>query len=184
MKEAISLLSASVCVMFCLNSGGVVQSVSQKVASTVHNHVSADGKEDSNVKALMKAIVLQESSGDYTLVNRDSGAIGLAQLMPFNVGPWSLEAGEGNVTPTQFRYDKALQLRVIKFKIRQYYLTALKKAKGDKQIAAMMVAAAWYSGQMSKYSDTRPQPYGGTMYPSINYYSNKAYKSAVSYGYR
>jgi hypothetical protein len=181
MKEAISVLSASVCVMFCLNSGGVVQSVGQKVSAVVRPAKVASG---GNVKALMKAIVLQESSGDYTLVNRDSGAIGLAQLMPENVGPWCKEAGEGNVTPSQFRYDKALQLRVIEFKIGQYYAIALRKANGDRATAAKMVASAWYSGQMGKYNDTRPQPYGGTVYPSIAYYSNKAYLSAVNNGYR
>jgi hypothetical protein len=182
MKEVVSLLSASVCVMFCLNSGGVVQSVSHKVASVVSH--KAIGTEDNNVKALMKAIVLQESNNDHTLVNSDSGAIGLGQLMPFNVGPWCKEAGKGNVTPTQFRYDRSLQLDVLEFKIRQYYLIALKKANGDKQIAAMMVAAAWYSGQFDLYTSTAPQHYGSGSYPSINYYSRKAYKTAVSYGYR
>jgi len=181
-KEVVSVLSASVCVMFCLNSGGVVQSVSHKVASVVSH--KATGTEDANVKALMKAIVLQESNNDHTLVNRDSGAIGLGQLMPENVGPWSREAGKGNVTPTQFRYDKGLQLEVIEFKIRQYYLIALKKANGDKQIAAMMVAAAWYSGQFDLYTSTAPQRFGATWYPSINYYSRRAHKTAVSYGYR
>jgi hypothetical protein len=181
-KEVVSALSSGMALAFCLNSGGVVQSVSHKVASVVSH--KATGTEDANVKALMKAIVLQESNNDHTLVNSDSGAIGLGQLMPDNVGPWCREAGKGNVTPTQFRYDKGLQLEVIEFKIRQYYLIALKKANGDKQIAAMMVAAAWYSGQMGLYTSTAPQRYGAGSYPSINYYSRKAYKSAVSYGYR
>jgi len=135
-----------------------------------------------NVHAIVQSIIGQESNWNYLAVNSDSGALGFAQIMPSNVGPWAKEAGEGWVTPNRFLRDPALQKRIIYFKIGQYYDSALKLSKGDVEVAVMMVAAAWYSGQMGLYNNWAPQYYNGRQYPSIGYYSHKALKSAKANG--
>jgi hypothetical protein len=144
---------------------------------------------DKNVDILISAIIKQESGRQYNLVNPHSGALGFAQVMPENVGPWCREAGLGNVTQQEFLNSPSIQKKVIRFKIGQYYKEALKLANGDTQIAARMVASAWYSGQYKKYNDTRKQFYPDSLgvlheYPSIDTYTMLALKSAKAMGFK
>lgn len=145
-------------------------------------HTSKAGTRERNVNAIVQAIIGQESGWNYRAVNPHSGALGFAQVMPSNVGPWSKEAGLGWLSTGQFINSPETQKRVIYFKIGQYYDEALKRAGGDTALATRMVASAWYSGQYSLYDDRRPQPYNGVQYPSIAYYTTRALTAAKRFG--
>ena len=120
---------------------------------------------------LRRAIIGQESGGKFQAVNPYSGALGYGQVMPENVGPWSKEALGYSVSTTQFLNDPALQLKIIDFKLKQYWQAAIADAKGDEVIAVRRVASHWYSGKPYRYSSTRAQYYGGHRYPSIAEYT-------------
>ena len=49
--------------------------------------------------SLYQSIVTQESSGRTAVVNPDSGAVGMGQVMPFNIGPWTREILGRELTP-------------------------------------------------------------------------------------
>lgn len=104
----------------------------------------------------VNAIVGQESGGNYRAVNKDSGALGFAQVMPSNVAAWSREILGYAVTPSQFLNSPDLQRRIVNGKLRQYY----------DRYGARGAAAAWYSGDPSLANDTRSQ----NGYPSIKSY--------------
>ncbi len=123
------------------------------------------------VLSLRRAIIGQESDYNYKAVNVHSGALGFAQVMPFNIAPWSKEALGYEITPKQFLENPELQLKIIDFKVGQYLQNALKASNGDLDIAVMRVAAQWYSGNPRLYKSTKIQWYKGHPYPSINEYS-------------
>jgi cell wall-associated NlpC family hydrolase len=103
-----------------------------------------------------KSIVGQESGGNYRAVNRDSGALGFAQVMPSNVGAWSREILGYAVTPSQFLNSPDLQNAIVRGKLKKYY----------DQYGARGAASAWYSGDPHLADDTRSQ----NGYPSIKSY--------------
>lgn len=115
---------------------------------------------------LYQAIIKQESGGNYSAVNRDSGALGIGQVMPSNVRSWSREALGYEISPQQFLNSPQLQDKIIKHKLDQYYREARGKGLGEDE-AVRYVAAKWYSGSGEKRNSTRPQ--GG--YPSIRAYT-------------
>ena len=125
---------------------------------------------DLMVKMLRRAIIGQESNYNYSAINPHSGALGFAQVMPYNVRPWSKQALGYEISPKQFINDPQIQLKIIDYKIREYFLEALKVTNGDIDIAVMRVASQWYSGNPNWYKSTRPQTYKGYSYPSINQY--------------
>lgn len=117
-----------------------------------------------------RAIVGQESGGNYRAVNKDSGALGFAQVMPSNVAAWSKEILGYSVTPSQFLNSPALQERIVKGKLRQYY----------DRYGARGAAAAWYSGDPSLANDTRSQ----NGYPSIKSYVDQVIaRAGGGFGY-
>ncbi len=111
----------------------------------------------------MQAISGQESGGNSTIVNDDSGAHGIFQIMPGNWPSWSREAGIPGAPRTAGN-----QIRVARFKMLQYY----------RQFGSWeAVAVAWYSGpgRVAAWKSNRNQPLftnrqGGGKYPSINSY--------------
>ena len=132
---------------------------------------NSGGGSQSVVQALRTAIIGQESGYNYKAVNPDSGALGFAQIMPFNIGPWSREALGYEITRAQFLNSPDLQLKIIDYKLNQYYQNAIAASGGNMDIAVRRVASAWYSGDPNLYANTRPQYYNGNQYPSIADYT-------------
>jgi hypothetical protein len=116
---------------------------------------------------LFTAIVGQESGGDPSAVNKDSGAIGIGQVLPSNIPSWSKEALGHSITAEEFKNSPELQEKIVKFKLNQYFEEGLKKYNGNEDLAVRYAAAAWYSGGGDNLNSTRPQ--GG--YPSIQAYT-------------
>jgi len=115
------------------------------------------------VDAFMRAIMGQESGGDYDLINSDSGASGAFQIMPENWPYWAEAAGLGSgapMTPENQNY-------VARYKMLEYY-----RKFGNWRD----VAIAWYGGEgavsYSEEEKSRVQSWDGTEYPSINEYAD------------
>ena len=124
----------------------------------------------SDFNAFLAAIIGQESGGNYRAVNKDSGALGYAQVMPANVAAWSKEILGYSVTPTQFLNSPALQRAIVEGKLRKYY----------NQYGAAGAASAWYSGDPKAYNSTRSQG----NYPSIKQYVDQVLaRMGGNYGY-
>jgi len=131
------------------------------------------GPMGTDVQALSRAIISQESNNNYQVVNPHSGALGYAQIMPENLPEWSQAALGREVSPEEFLGDPALQKRIIDHRLNLYWQQALMDSHGDKEEAVLMVASRWYSGDPDLYSSTNPQFYDGYEYPSIADYSAK-----------
>ena len=133
----------------------------------------------SDVDNLFNAIATQESSGDPSAVNKDSGATGLLQVMPDNIGPWTKEVLGKEMTKEEFLADSEAQALVGRTKLRQYYNEYILRGETP-DMAIRKTAAAWYAGPNweSAYgpnfiNDTKPQMFGGTAYPSMYEYTTK-----------
>jgi LysM repeat protein len=121
------------------------------------------------VTALRKALIGQESGGNYKAVNQDSGALGIGQILPSNVASWSRAALGREVSQQEFLNSPDLQLKIIDYKLNQYYQQAKAASNENTDIAVRRVASAWYSGQPDWYTSTKLQ--GGGQYPSIANYT-------------
>ncbi len=112
------------------------------------------------------AITSKESTNDYNVVNKDSGAIGIGQVMPENVGPWTQRYLGKQLTPEQFRASPEAQDAVIDGRFKDM-ITEQTQAGYSSDIAIRRAASEWYSGQPDLYNNTDPQG----KYPSINDYT-------------
>ncbi|MGH8940209.1 MAG: transglycosylase SLT domain-containing protein, partial [Actinomycetes bacterium] len=93
--------------------------------------IGAGGLDD--LTLFMDAISAQESSGNPTARNAQSGAYGQWQIMPANWAPWAAEAGLG----ADAAQTAENQRRVAEHKFRQYY----------QQFGSWdAVAVAWFAG--------------------------------------
>lgn len=128
------------------------------------------------VTAIRRAIIGQESAGNFKAVNPHSGALGYGQVMPENVSSWTKEALGRSLTIDEFLSDPKIQIKVIDFKLNQYYQEGLKKSGGDGERAVRWVASTWYSGQGKWWNDTTPQFYNGHPYPSIHDYTASVFE--------
>lgn len=127
-----------------------------------------------NIGAFRAAIIGKESGGNYNAVNPDSGALGIGQVMPENVGPWTQKYLGRRLTPQQFLKDSKAQDAVINGRFRDMLNDqAAAGYKGEEAIRR--AAAVWYSGQGSLWNDTRPQYSNGRRYPSIAEYTKAIY---------
>ncbi|MFE1914991.1 transglycosylase SLT domain-containing protein [Streptomyces anandii] len=121
--------------------------------------VGGGGTGNVSLDKLIKAIRQQESGGNYSAVNKDSGAAGGYQIMPYNIGPWSLAALGRTVSYNEFMRSPAVQDAIASFKLGQYL----------RKYGAAGAAVAWYGGEGSvknMYSKTTQT--GG--YPSLYAY--------------
>lgn len=124
-----------------------------------------------NLVRLRSAIVGNESGGNFSAVNPDSGALGYGQVMPYNVGPWTQEHYGRRLTPAQFLASREAQLAVVDGQLAKTIRQQLDAGfKGD--IAIRRAAAIWYSGRGDRYDDPTPQYSRGRRYPSIREYTN------------
>lgn len=131
----------------------------------------------SPVIALGHAIVGKESSADSQSLNPHSGALGLAQIMPVNLSEWSQEILGYRLTPDEFLNSPQLQMKIIEYKLSEYWQEALVDSSGDEETAVLRVASYWYSGNPDLYTSTVSQSYKGTdgqvhRYPSVAKYSS------------
>ena len=119
---------------------------------------------------LRNAVISKESAGRMDAVNPDSGALGYGQVMPANVESWSKAALGYSISPREFLRNPDLQMRIINDRFRKMMQSqAAAGYSGD--ILIRRVASIWYSGQAGLYNNSRPQPYGGNVYPSIASYT-------------
>ena len=123
-----------------------------------------------DVNRLRQAIIGKESGGNFSAVNPDSGALGLGQVMPENVGPWTQRHYGRRLTPKQFLANKEAQLSVVNGQINEILQQQLKAGYGM-ETAIRRTASIWYSGQGDLYNNTRPQYSNGRRYPSISEYT-------------
>ncbi|MFF5977040.1 transglycosylase SLT domain-containing protein [Streptomyces sp. NPDC012769] len=116
----------------------------------------------SDIDKLMRAIRSQESSDNYRAVNRDSGALGGYQVMPFNLfggSEWDRKALGRDVTRDEFLNNPGLQDQIARWQLSNYL----------RKYGAAGAAVAWYGGEGSvknMYS-TKTQTGG---YPSLYAY--------------
>jgi murein DD-endopeptidase MepM/ murein hydrolase activator NlpD len=104
----------------------------------------------------LNAMSSQESGGNYSSVNKNTGALGRWQVMPGNVTPWAKKYLGINMTAGQFIRTPALQDKLVKAVLGSYV----------SKYGYRGAASAWYSGQPSLENNYRPQRYG----PSIGDY--------------
>lgn len=138
------------------------------------------------IDRLRNAIISQESAGDAGVVNKDSSALGLAQIMPDNLAPkdtdgneiknsgWDFEALGRDLTPEQFLADPDAQIQIINHQLSKIFDAQITAGKSEDD-AIRRTAAAWYSGDPNKASDDTPQNWEGDpskAYPSIQDYSD------------
>lgn len=129
-----------------------------------------------SIGAFRAAIIGKESGGNYSAVNPDSGALGIGQVMPDNVGPWTQKYLGRRLTPQQFLRDRNAQDTVINGRFRD--MLADQKAAGySGEQAIRRAAAVWYSGQAKLWNDTKPQYSNGRRYPSIAEYTQAIWES-------
>lgn len=129
-----------------------------------------------NVQAFREAIIGKESGGNYSAVNPDSGALGVGQVMPENVGPWTEKYLGRRLTPQQFLQDKAAQDKVVNGRFND--MIADQKAAGfSGEQMIRRAAAVWYSGQANLWNNTKPQYSNGRRYPSIAEYTKAIWEA-------
>ena len=122
------------------------------------------------------AIIGQESGGSYTIINPDSGAIGVGQVMPYNVGPWTAKYYGKRLTPAQFRNSRAAQDAVLNGRFKEMLDREFAKGHSE-QVAVRRAASEWYSGQPGLWNNTRPQYSNGRRYPSIEEYTRSIWNA-------
>jgi hypothetical protein len=110
----------------------------------------------------MNAIKSKESTNNYRAINRDSGALGGYQIMPFNLfggSEWDRKALGRDVTREEFLSNPQIQDQIARWQLGNYL----------KKYGAAGAAAAWYGGEGSvkNMHSTKTQTGG---YPSIYAY--------------
>lgn len=133
----------------------------------------------SNISRFRRAIIAKESGGSYTVVNPDSGAIGIGQVMPENVGPWTQKYLGRSMTPEEFRMNPGAQDAVVNGRFKD--MLADQQAAGfTGEQMIRRAAAVWYSGRSNLWNDNTPQYYNGTRYPSIAEYTQSIWNKFQS----
>lgn len=130
---------------------------SSPVAASPSSSPATGGTND--LQRLMNAIRAQESNNNYGARNKDSGALGAYQVMPFNLDSWSRESIGRGVTADEFMSSPQIQDQIAQFKLNQYL----------QKYGAAGAAAAWYGGpgSVAHMDDNKPQAGG---YPSMRAY--------------
>jgi len=110
-------------------------------------------------KKFVDAIAKQESGGNYSAVNKSSGALGKYQIMPANIPSWSKAALGHSISTSKFLNSPELQEAVAGYKLKQYF----------RRYGAEGAAQAWYGGEGSVGKTSRS---GGKGYPTVGGYSS------------
>lgn len=126
------------------------------------------------VTAIRRAIVGQESGGNFRVVNKHSRALGYGQVMPFNLPSWTKAAIGREVGETEFLNSPSIQIRTIDRRMSLYWSDCKQKYGSDKE-TVRCVAAKWYSGRGYMKDNYRSQYYNGHPYPSIGNYADSVF---------
>ena len=144
------------------------------------------------VRALRKAIGLQESNNKYDAYNDDAHgpdfpALGKYQIMWYNLnsaankafgGPgtsWARELGmPEKATMNGFLRDKMYQERIVNKKFDQYIQMAAQQSD-DLETIIRMAAAAWYGGPGAMEHWDNPNYGGGEGYPNMQEYTTSVW---------
>ena len=129
-----------------------------------------------NVSSFRQAIIGKESGGNYNAVNTDSGALGIGQVMPENVGPWTQKYLGKTLTPEQFLKDQKAQDAVVNGRFNDMLKDQATAGFSGEQMIRR-AAAVWYSGQAKLWNDTKPQYSNGRRYPSVAEYTKAIWDS-------
>jgi hypothetical protein len=124
--------------------------------------VASTGGGGTELDKLIRAIRSQESNDNYRAINRDSGALGGYQIMPFNLfggSEWDRKALGRDVGRDEFLNNPQIQDAIARWQLGNYL----------KKYGAAGAAVAWYGGPgavQNMYSKTTQT--GG--YPSLYAY--------------
>ena len=139
-----------------------------------------------DVPALKESIIAQESNGDPTAINPDSGALGLGQVMPENIAGvgegWDYEALGRDVSAAEYLANPRIQTQIIEHQLEQIALSQGTDASGTPRSPneiAKRSAAIWYSGRSDYCQSTKAETFGNGEYPS-----GAAYCDAVAERYQ
>ena len=113
-----------------------------------------------------KAAIRQQESGGNPDAVSSVGALGLYQIMPANIGPWSKKYLGRQVSVAQYRRSPELQERLGSAVLHAFY----------KQYGARGAASAWYSGNPNLANNYGAQGSG----PSIGSYVDSVMSRAAS----
>ena len=95
------------------------------------------------------AIISQESGGSYTILGQyvpgQGRAIGIGQVMPANVGPWTKKYVGRAMSPNEFRYNPAAQDKVLNGMFNDMLTNNLAAGYSEEE-AVRRAAAEWYGG--------------------------------------
>jgi tape measure domain-containing protein len=138
----------------------------KSAASNLTVNTTAASNGSGIINALRRAIIGNESSGNFKAVNSTTGALGYGQVLPENVPSWTQEALGKSLTPDEFFNDSLAQVEVINYKLNEFYQKELLKTGGDSELAIRRVASTWYSGEADRYNDTTPVTVGGKKNPT------------------
>jgi hypothetical protein len=123
-----------------------------------------------NLDVLMRAIATQESGGNHSLINPDSGATGKWQVMPANIGEWSQAALGYKISHSEFLASPELQRKIVSHRLNLYLSKQSAPGRSEEEVIRR-VASAWYSGRPSLWANERPQG----KYPSIASYTKSVW---------
>lgn len=117
----------------------------------------------SELEKLIRAIRSQESNNNYHAINRDSGALGGYQIMPFNLsfggGSWDIQALGRKVGRNEFLKNPTIQDAIARWQLSNYL----------KKYGAAGAAVAWYGGPGAVKNMHSKTPQAGG-YPSLYAY--------------
>jgi hypothetical protein len=135
------------------------------------------GMEQTPIQRFRRAIIGQESGGDYEIINKDSKAIGIGQVLPKNVPSWTKKYYGRSLTPHEYRYNREAQDAVLNGRFRDmlaYY--SQQGYTGEEMIRR--AAAEWYGGRGNHhlYDTTHKQYYDGVAYPSFREYTTNIWR--------
>ena len=168
LPEIASAIVLSLSIPICALTLNLEKSLANPVLSSV---IQPQIDVAPEVLLIRQAIIGQESGANFRAINRHSGALGYAQVMPENLPSWSREALGFAVSKQDFLARPDLQIAIVDFKLNQYWQRSWAVSNGNVAVAIQRVAAWWYSGKPEKYTSTTTQFYNGHRYPSIAAYS-------------
>ena len=139
-----------------------------------------------DIPVLKESIIAQESNGDPTAINPDSGALGLGQVMPENIAGtgrgWDYEALGRDVSAAEYLASPRIQTQIIEHQLEQIALSQGTDANGAPRSPSEIArrsAAVWYSGRSDYCQHTEAEYFGQSEYPS-----GAAYCDAVAARYQ
>ena len=144
--------------------------------TTNFNSGSGVSTPSGNFGSFVRAIAAKESGGNYSAVNRHSGALGKYQIMPANIPQWSRQALGRTISPSQFLASPKYQEQIAQYHLRRYY----------DQYGPAGASVAWYAGPAaanrfvaSGYASRGMEANG---YPSVYSYVNNIMAEMRRYG--